>query len=430
MNTLRPILITAGAALISACGSGPSDAPDARETGEPATSLTLSGIVTDNPIVNASVMVRVADTEFGDAPPTGSNGEFQVDISSTQANALVVAEAMDAVNGVRLSAVLDTFSNFEARARNGRVDGVKITNVTTAAQVLAERLAVDGSVDSVDEYRELLERVDADTLYELSAAIKVVVENIGGTTLPAGISDTAALARAVAAGNSSFLTDLATSSPTALATARARLLTDGNATIPFDTNSAPGVYAAIEDNFIYAVFGNGTALVDYREDVSVPGTPAWSLNSNGQIDIRFFGFERTNDKISAIGQVGDVMHVVRETDFGNAQAVEASGVHKFGFGTPFAASNAPGTWLDGAMETSRWVFETSGLGYRLNTATQVQEETFAWSVTADGRLSLDFDDSNEVLQFQRIDSGADDVLVIRRFGGEATVMALSTLVKE
>ncbi|MEO1575112.1 MAG: hypothetical protein AAFU65_09150, partial [Pseudomonadota bacterium] len=389
--------------------------------------ITLSGIVTDNPIVNASVMVRVADAAFDDAPPTGSNGEFQLDISSTTPDALVAAEALDAVNGVKLTAILDSYANFTAQARNGVVDGVKITNVTTAAQVLAEQLAADGAVDTVEEYRSLMEQIDAESLYELAAAIKVVVENIGGNVLPSGVQDTAELARAIASGDSSFLADLAVSSPEALTEARTKLLNDGNATIPFDVTSAPGVYSAIQESFTYAVFENGTALVDYGDDSSVPGTPAWSLNQNGQIDVRFFGFERATDRISAIGQVDNVMQIVTEADFGNAQVVEAASVHKVSFGAAFTSAEVPGTWIDGTMETSRWVFETSGLGYRLNISNQTQEEVFSWSVTADGRISLAFDGSDETMQFKRVDSGADDVLVIRRFGGQFALLNFSTL---
>ncbi len=427
MDRIRLFMLGAAGTLLSACGGGASDAPQPVNDTPPADSITLSGIVTDNPIVNAAVMVRVAETAFDNAPLTGSNGEFQVDISSPKADALVMAEALDAVNGVKLTAILDSYANFNSRARNGVVDGIKITNVTTAAQVLAEQLAADGSVDSVEEFRTLAEQIDAGTLYELSAAIKVVVENIGGNVLPAGVTDTADLARAIASGDSSFLADIETATPGALAEARSKLLNDGNATIPFEPTDAPGVYTAIEESFTYAVFANGTALVDYGDDTSVPGTPAWSLNSNGQIDVRFFGFERNSDRISALGQVDDVMHIVTEADFGSSNVVEAASVHKVGFGAPFESAEVVGTWIDGAMETSRWVFETSGLGHRLNTVTQTQEEVFSWSVTADGRISLAFDQSDETLQFVRVDSGADDVLVIRRFNNQFALLNLSTL---
>jgi hypothetical protein len=417
-------------ALLTACGGGASDAP--QNEPDPAVSgkITLAGVVTDNPIVNASVMVRVAETAFDDAPPTGSNGEFQLDISSEKPDALVVAEALDAVNGVKLTAVLNTFANYSAQARNGVVDGIKITNVTTALQILAEQLASDGSIDTFTEYHQLSEQIDANELFELAAAIKVVVENIDGSVLPAGVSDTEALARAIANGNSSFLTDIATNAPAALEEARTKLLTDGNATLPFEPVSAPGVYASVSDRFIYAVFSNGSALVDYGTDESVPGTPSWSLNDNGQLVVSFVGFERATDSLSAIGTVGDIVHLVREADFRNAKSVDASSVRKINFGAAFDAANVPGSWVDGDMEASRWVFVEGGQGYRLNTQTQIQSDAFNWDVTSDGRINMTFDGTDESMQFVRLDDGADAVLQISRFNGQFAYLNTTTLTPE
>lgn len=417
-------------ALLTACGGGASDAP--QNEPEPAQSgkITLSGVVTDNPIVNASVMVRVAETAFADAPPTGSNGEFQLDITSEKPDALVVAEALDAVNGVKLTAVLDTFANYSAQARNGVVDGVKITNVTTALQILVEQLATDGSIDTFTEYHQLSEQIDANELFELAAAIKVVVENIDGSVLPAGIADTEALARAIANGSSSFLADIATTAPAALEEARNKLLTDGNATLAFEPVTAPGVYASVSDRFVYAVFSNGSALVDYGTDESVPGTPSWSLNDNGQLVVNFVGFERETDSLSAIGTVGDVVHLVRESDFRNAKVVDASSVRKINFGAAFDAAEVPGSWTDGEMEASRWVFDIGGQGYRLNTQTQIQSDAFAWNVTSDGRINMTFDGTDESMQFVRLSDGADSVLQISRFNGQFAYLNTTTLSPE
>ena len=425
----RFLLTSSLCALLFGCGGGASDAPQVQPASTASSKITLSGVVTDNPIVNASIMVRVANNAFDDAPPTGSNGEFSVDISSDTPDALVTAEALDAVNGVMLSAVLETYSNYTSQARNGVVQGVKITNVTTALQVLAERIANDGSVDSFAEYQALVEQIDGEELFELAAAIKVVVENIDGNVLPAGINNTAELARLIASGNSSFLSDLAIASPTALVEARGKLLTDGNATLPFGPTSATGVYVATDSSYIYAVFPNGSALVDNLDDNVVPGVPSWSLNERGQIVVRFFGFERQTDALSAIGQAGNVLQVVRQSDFGNEQATNATGVFKHNFGDAFDASNVPGVWIDGTMETSRWVFDAAGTGHRLNTQTQIQSDAFVWNVTTDGRINMQFDGTEESMQFSRL-SGVDQVLQVSLFNGQYAYLNVSTLVKE
>ena len=428
-KNVRLLLTGALSALLIGCGGGASDAPSATLTPPVSSKLTLSGIVTDNPIVNASVMVRVADTAFDDAPPTGSNGEFRLDISSENPAALVMAEALDAVNGVKLSAVLDTYAGFTTQARNGVVDGIKITNVTTALQVLAEAIAADGNIDTYSEYEQLVEQVDAGTLFELAAAIKVVVESIDGSVLPSGMADTVELARAIAGGSSSFLNDIAISAPGALAEARSKLLTDGNATLPFGPTDAPGVYRSLDNNFIYAVFANGTALVDNLDDNEVPGTPSWSLNDNGQLVVRFFGFERTTDSLSVIGKAGDVMHMVRESDFGNATTTDANTTIKHLFGTAYSEAVVPGQWTDSAMPDSQWVFIESGTGFRRNTLTQAQGDVFTWTITDDGRINMSFDGTDESMQFVKLTTG-NDVLQVTRFNGQYAYLAISELTKD
>ncbi|MFK8016963.1 MAG: hypothetical protein AB8G17_16160 [Gammaproteobacteria bacterium] len=428
-TNLRLLLSTSLCALLIGCGGGASDAPQEQPTTPTSSKITLSGIVTDNPIVNASIMVRVANNAFGDAPPTGSNGEFTVDITSENPAALVSAEALDAVNGVKLSAVLDTFSNYTSQARNGVVAGVKITNVTTALQVLAERLASDGSIDSYSEYTQLAEAVSGEELFELAAALKVVIENIDGSVLPAGINDTVELAHAIADGSSSFLSDLTIAAPEALSEARNKLLTDGNATLPFGPSDAPGVYSATNGRYIYAVFPNGVALVDNRDDNAVPGTPSWSLNELGQLVVRFFGFERETDALSVIGEAGDVVHMVRQSDFGNQQITDASGAVKRTFGAAYDSADVPGSWIDSAISNSRWVFDASGSGHRLNTLTQIQSDAFQWNVTTDGHINMAFDGTDESMQFSRL-SGADEVLKVSRFAGQYAYLNVATLVKE
>lgn len=430
-TTTRLLLIGAVALALSACKSGgPSDAPSAVTPGPTADKLTLSGVVTDNPIVNASVMVRVGTSEFAGAPATGSNGEFTLEIESQDGAALVTAEAEDAVNGVKLSAILDTFDGCRALARNGVVDGVKVTNVTTAQQVLAERLATDGSVDSFDEYAELAAQIDGDELFELAAALKVVIENVQGNVLPAGVTDTVELARAIAAGESSFLADLATLSPGALDEARNKLLTDGHATLPFEPVSAPGVYVSTTGSYAYAVFDNGTALADFFDDNPVPNTPSWALNDLGQIVVTYYGWSRQSDALSAIGQVDDVVHVVAgATDLnGEAGATTAGTVVKYGFGAAFDATDVAGTWADPMDEVSHWVFQADGSGYRLNSITDVQSDAFDWTVNAAGSVEMHFAESAEQMEITRL--AADDmVLTVNRIGGQWAALNVTGFVQ-
>ncbi len=66
----------------SACGGSGSDAIVSDNPVPDSTKLTIEGLITDDPIVNASVMFTVGGQEFNGAVPTGSEGEFSVEIES------------------------------------------------------------------------------------------------------------------------------------------------------------------------------------------------------------------------------------------------------------------------------------------------------------------------------------------------------------
>ena len=426
------LALSAACLVLSACGSGtPSDRDDvAVQAPVSATKLTLSGIVTDNPIVNASVEMRVGDVAFASKVPTGSSGDFRLDIESQDSDALIMAQADDMVNGVRLCAVLDTFENLQARASNGMVDGVRITNVTTAQQVLAERLALDGSVDSFVEYLELAPQIDAEELLELSAALKVVIENIDGNTLPSGFSDTVAFARAIAAGELPFVSDLALTSPDALTTARNRLLTDGNATVPFRAADVPGVYMASgASDFAYALFSNGTAVAEFFEDEMVPGTPSWSLDAHGMMTVQYYGYELATDRISSIGRVGDTLHIVTDATAAESGAVtrRASNVAHYAFGAGFEATDVAGTWANPDAPNSQWVFDAGGTGYTQNATTMAVGQTFSWDVDGAGVLVLTFDDSNNRVEIHTLEADGDNApnaLTINRYAGQGATLSV------
>ncbi len=428
---LTTTLASAGLLFAAGCGGGtPSTKDPIVDAPLPEDAVTLSGIVTDNPIVNASVMMSVAGNDFMAGVPTGSRGDFSIRIESDDPLALVTAEAWDDVNGVRLSAVLDTFEGCQILARNGIVDDVLITNVTTAQKVLGERIAADGSIDSFDEFTEIADQIDADELLELAAALKVVIENIDGNTLPSGYADTVALARDIAAGTSTFLADIETATPGALDTARELLLTDGNATVPVRPESAAGVYLSDDFRFVYALFDNGTALADFFQDFLVPGVPSWAIDELGRINVTFYGFNRAGDSLSVLGRVGDMLHIVADFDgLGDPTGqLVASNVRKYDFGGTFDSAAVVGAWFDPATPSTQWVFEASGDGYRVDAGTLVRSDAFTWSITADGRLRVEYAEFDEVLEIVLLDAfedGVQQVLNVSRFASQWSTLSVA-----
>ncbi len=412
----------------SGCGGSGSDAITGTNPVPDATKLTIEGLITDDPIVNARVMFNVGGQEFTGAVPTGSQGEFSVEIESQSADALVVGNAFDEAHGVYLSAVLGTFSGYRDQARNSVVNSVKITNITTAQQVLAERLALDGQIGSYDEFTQLLPQIDATELLELSALIKTVVEGINGSVLPSGFGNTLDLARAIADGSSTFAADLALQSPGTLEFALNKLLTDGHATVDFTATNAAGVYASVSDHYVYAIFDNGSALVEYFDDNAMVSTPSWNITEDGKLRINFFGFDRDSDSLTLLGSAENSLHIVTDLAGLSSASVDriASTVTKYEFAAGFDVADIVGTFADPHLSQNNLVFQAGGAGYSVNRNDANTEAPFTWSVATDGRLNIDYTNSFKSEEIVAIQSGDQSrVLSIARFDGQFPTLSVA-----
>ncbi|NND59377.1 MAG: carboxypeptidase regulatory-like domain-containing protein, partial [Gammaproteobacteria bacterium] len=198
LGTVCSLLALGAMMSLTGCGSSGSDtggeSPGSQVPPPPVASggdtISISGKVTDMPIANATVTVTVGGQTFTADAPTDAEGNYTVEISSDDPNAIVVLEATDST-GVHFTAVLDDFGGFEAKAdSDGNVADTDITNVTTAHYLLATNASDDGSIDDADELDEVAGRIDPAAVLQLSAAIKLVVENIEGVALPDGVDNT------------------------------------------------------------------------------------------------------------------------------------------------------------------------------------------------------------------------------------------------
>ncbi|WP_125779274.1 PKD domain-containing protein [Pseudoalteromonas rubra] len=162
-------------------------------------SVTLTGIVTDAPVANASLMVYVGDETF---PATaGNDGTYtvQLDIDDSAVNQLIRIKANGGTNqqNVEFYSQLESFTSVATQAGDdGIVNssenfGVNVTNVTTAEYALITR-AIGGIPQSTNELNNALVGIDANEKLTLSALIKLVVDGSGGTkfSLPAGVNNT------------------------------------------------------------------------------------------------------------------------------------------------------------------------------------------------------------------------------------------------
>ena len=161
-----------------------------------ALKITFEGIVTDEPIVNSSVVVHIGDEQF--EVTADALGRFSVDIEvdDSDANELVklVAYGNNSINpGVEFVSQLKSISTLLAQAgADGKLSkednfGVNVTNVTTAEFALLTRDGAD--INSEEALDDALLAVDADEKLLLASLIKIIVDN-ENYELPEGVEST------------------------------------------------------------------------------------------------------------------------------------------------------------------------------------------------------------------------------------------------
>ena len=168
--------------------------------------FTLEGLVTDSPIADAEIVVKMGSQNFDVV--AGSDGRYTFDVSvdddDTQQMISMVASGVDNQSHAKLTSLLGSVSKLASLANEDGVIGsdelfnVNITNVTTASVALMQRENLGEEIVTDDALQELSMRVSAQEKFELATAIKVAIDYANGDpnlSLPDGISDTLALAQ-------------------------------------------------------------------------------------------------------------------------------------------------------------------------------------------------------------------------------------------
>ncbi|TGE83013.1 hypothetical protein C7Y70_11490 [Pseudoalteromonas sp. KS88] len=158
--------------------------------------VTITGIVTDEPIANAELEIVVGSESFN--VQAGDNGRYtavlDIDESSAKELVRVKAKGLDTLNpGVEFVSQLSSVEKLLAQAGDDKTldsndnFGVNITNVTTAEFALLTR---DGKEPASEaELDSALLNVDADEKIQLATLIKIVVDN-PDYSLPEGVNST------------------------------------------------------------------------------------------------------------------------------------------------------------------------------------------------------------------------------------------------
>ncbi|MBB1418760.1 hypothetical protein H5187_15995 [Pseudoalteromonas sp. SG44-1] len=158
--------------------------------------VTITGLVTDEPIANAELEIVVGGESF--QVQANDSGRYtavlNIDESSTKKLVRVKAKGLDALNpGVEFVSQLSSVEKLLAQAgEDNTLDsndnfGVNITNVTTAEFALLTRDGTEPA--SEEELNSALLNVDADEKIQLATLIKIVVDN-PDYQLPEGINST------------------------------------------------------------------------------------------------------------------------------------------------------------------------------------------------------------------------------------------------
>ncbi|MEM1435098.1 MAG: hypothetical protein AAGG11_13650 [Pseudomonadota bacterium] len=412
MRTPGLCLLAAAITTLVGCSSGSdSDTPPPPVSESAAApTVVLTGFVTDNPIQDATVTATVAGQTFTSDQPSASDGSYQIEISSTDPDALVRLEAVDLSGTTRLSAIVDSFEAIEEAVEDTSEDeDFNITNITTAQEVLATRLTEDGSIDSKEELVETVARVETEDLLEVSAAIKLVVDGIDGVVLPTGVEDTLDLAEAIVSGESTFLDDVEEDAPGALDSAVDLVLSDGNATVAFETASVPGVYIA-EDSFsIFAFFAGGFGFAQPEGEGSAGGFD-WQLTEAGVLNLFLGGPNPGTEQVTLLSRTDDIVNVVVRED-GDSGAGDPSTARYYAFGDGFTPESVPGSYSTINDPGVLTVFEEGGTGYDMNALTGVAEGDFNWAVDSAGVLTItDADGATSTVY--RLAGSTDDNLLL------------------
>lgn len=244
----QPLRLAASALalLLAACGGGGSSGDETPPVA--GKTLTLAGIVTDAPVANARVTVRVGSQSFTTNAGADGRYRFAITVPDSAGNSLVSFEGRGPTGGpssrIALLSQGPSFNSLFAAAGADReltateAPAVNVTHLSTAAAVLVAE-ANGGSAPATEAALQIAEGlVDPDAALELAAAIKLIVDQPASYELPTGFADTLVFARNRGA-REAFIGEVRASNPEDLDQARADTVADPNVAPAMAAGSVP-----------------------------------------------------------------------------------------------------------------------------------------------------------------------------------------------
>lgn len=264
--------------------------------------VTVTGRVIDDPIADAAVTVTVGEETF--TTTADAEGNYSVTINYTNAAQLLTINAQGAeANGqgyVNLTSTLASLATLQAASGGDGVldrseaSGTNVTNVTTAASVLGTA-ALGAAPTTEAELEAAQAAVDPATLLELSAVIKLIIDN-PDYNLPAGSADIIAFASNVEAYNS-YVDEVETAAPGLLDSIVDEIIADEEL-VQVEAGGPPSYYVDISPTrpgfipkantgYIFNEDGTGEVFSSFFTEEGNNTTMSWTQNDAGFYNVVF-----------------------------------------------------------------------------------------------------------------------------------------------
>jgi len=166
--------------------------------------MTLNGNASDSPLAGASVTARVGERSF--TAPANTSGDFSLALRSSAPTDFItlVASGVGPQAQVKLASLVGDVASLASHAATAQgqvgktqVPALGVTHITTAFMALATRTLGGSAPATAQQLAEAAKKVDVDEVMYVATAIKLSADK--GVALPAGVSDTMALAASDAA---------------------------------------------------------------------------------------------------------------------------------------------------------------------------------------------------------------------------------------
>lgn len=236
-------------------------------------SVTITGLVTDNTIANANLEITIGGVSFDVSADENGVYSATINIDESLVNELVKIRALgdESINPeVEFVSLLTSVANLITQAgEDGILDsednfGVNVTNVSTAEFALIEQAGTLPTTDS--ELEAAQEGVDEDEKLTLATIIKIVVDGEGDDAfeLPDGVTSTLDLIDDTTTSDA-FIANINTEAPELIAATKSKIVNDSDLTV---TQAIVGTWApAGTSNFAITFLKNGQYIHVEKDDL-------------------------------------------------------------------------------------------------------------------------------------------------------------------